>query len=60
MTDSQSTPAKSLLTPVQYLKGVGPERADLMHRLELHTAADVLSIFRAIIKISPMKERSPA
>jgi ATP-dependent DNA helicase RecG len=45
MTSSSPTPAKSLTTPVQYLKGVGPERAELMHRLELNTVADVLFFF---------------
>jgi ATP-dependent DNA helicase RecG len=45
MKDSQPTPAKSLTTPVQYLKGVGPERAELLNRLELHTVADVLFHF---------------
>jgi len=45
MTTSSPTPAQSLSTPVQYLKGVGPERAELMHRLELHTVADVLFYF---------------
>ena len=30
---------------MQYLKGVGPERAELLHRLELHTVADVLFYF---------------
>ena len=45
MNDPQPTPAKLLATPVQYLKGVGPERAELMHRLELNTVADVLFYF---------------
>jgi ATP-dependent DNA helicase RecG len=45
MTISSPTPAKSLTTPVQYLKGVGPERAELLQRLELHTVADVLFYF---------------
>ena len=45
MKDPQPTPAKLLATPVQYLKGVGPERAELLHRLELHTVADVLFYF---------------
>jgi ATP-dependent DNA helicase RecG len=45
MTSSSPTPAKLLATPVQYLKGVGPERAELLHRLELHTVADVLFFF---------------
>jgi ATP-dependent DNA helicase RecG len=45
MKDPQPTPAKLLATPVQYLNGVRPERAELLHRLELHTAADVLFCF---------------
>jgi ATP-dependent DNA helicase RecG len=45
MNGPQPTPAKSLTTPVQYLKGVGPERAELLNKLELHTAADVLFYF---------------
>ncbi|HEU0015336.1 MAG TPA: DEAD/DEAH box helicase, partial [Longimicrobium sp.] len=28
--------------PAQFLKGVGPKRADLLHKLGLHTARDVL------------------
>lgn len=38
-----STP--TLLTPVQYLKGVGPQRAELMAKLELFTVADCLFYF---------------
>lgn len=38
-------PAQSLTTPVQYLKGVGPARVDLLERLGLRTAADVLFLF---------------
>ncbi|MCL6501993.1 MAG: ATP-dependent DNA helicase RecG [Pirellulales bacterium] len=38
-------PAPDLLTPVQYLKGVGPQRAELLKRLGLCTAADVLFYF---------------
>ena len=34
-----------LATPVQYLKGVGPRRAEILQRLDLHTAADVLFFF---------------
>jgi ATP-dependent DNA helicase RecG len=45
MKDSQPTPAKTLATPVQYLKGVGPERAELLNRLGLNTLADVLFYF---------------
>ncbi|MGE0760763.1 MAG: ATP-dependent DNA helicase RecG, partial [Pirellulaceae bacterium] len=37
--------AERLTTPVQYVKGVGPQRADLLARLNLHTACDVLFYF---------------
>src|SRR5688572_23129698 len=39
------TPTPQLTTPVQYLKGVGPQRAELLARLELFTAADVVFFF---------------
>jgi ATP-dependent DNA helicase RecG len=35
----------SLTTPVQFLKGVGPNRAELMAKLGLRTVADLLSAF---------------
>jgi ATP-dependent DNA helicase RecG len=38
-------PAEQLATPVQYLKGAGPDRAPLLHRLNLRTAADILFNF---------------
>src|SRR5437016_8042175 len=45
----KSPPAKSaaemLATPVTYLKGVGPARAELLERLGLQTARDVLFFF---------------
>ena len=37
--------AERLATPVQYLKGVGPDRAALLERLGLRTARDVLFFF---------------
>ena len=40
-----SPPADPLLTPVRFLKGVGPERAALLEGLGLKTAADVLLHF---------------
>ena len=43
-TRSQS-PRDKLLTPVQFLKGVGPQRAELLNRLGMQTAADVLFNF---------------
>jgi ATP-dependent DNA helicase RecG len=39
------TPGELLLTPVQYLKGVGPQRAKLLERLGLLTARDILFFF---------------
>ena len=34
-----------LSTPVQFLRGVGPQRAELLARLHLHTARDLLFYF---------------
>jgi ATP-dependent DNA helicase RecG len=39
------TPAQLLATPVQFLKGVGPTRAELLERMGLNTARDVLFLF---------------
>src|SRR5688572_18271179 len=44
---STSAPAptpfrRSLDTEVQFLKGVGPKAAELLHKLGLHTVGDVL------------------
>jgi ATP-dependent DNA helicase RecG len=46
-TDSPTapTPVQLLATPVQFLKGVGPARAELLERMGLHTARDVLFLF---------------
>lgn len=43
--DPLPTPAQRLATPVQFLKGVGPARAELLDRLGLHTVCDVLFFF---------------
>lgn len=37
--------AAALSTPIQYLRGVGPQRAELFARLELRTAGDLLFHF---------------
>ena len=37
--------ADPLLSPVQYIKGVGPARAELLAKLKLRTARDVLFFF---------------
>jgi ATP-dependent DNA helicase RecG len=46
-TASQRIPSATerLATPVQFMKGVGPERAELLVRLGLQTARDVLFFF---------------
>jgi ATP-dependent DNA helicase RecG len=41
----EKSPAELLGTPVQFLKGVGPARAEMLERLDLRTAADVLFFF---------------
>ena len=46
MTTGPATSAPlTLATPVQFLKGVGPQRAELLAKLELFTAADCLFFF---------------
>ena len=39
---AEPTAAEQLATPVQFLKGVGPARAELLERLELRAARDLL------------------
>src|SRR5437016_5588560 len=39
------SPVELLATPVTYIKGVGPARAELLQRLRLFTARDVLFFF---------------
>ncbi len=43
-TDSKAT-IQQLTQPVQFLKGVGPHRAELLEKLGLRTAADMLFFF---------------
>ena len=45
MDASERTPAERLATPVQFLIGVGPHRAEMLDRLGLRTARDVLFFF---------------
>jgi ATP-dependent DNA helicase RecG len=53
----EKSPAEHLATPVQYLKGVGPERAELLARLDLHYARDLLFCFpRAYQDMSELKD----
>jgi len=41
----RSSPAELLATPVEFVRGVGPQRAELFHRLDVHTAADLIFLF---------------
>src|SRR5262245_36530888 len=53
----QKAPAELLRTPVQYLKGVGPQRAELLAKLDLHYAADLLFFFpRAYQDMSELRD----
>ena len=45
MSGAAKTPAEILATPVQFLRGVGPARAELLERLGLRTVRDVLFYF---------------
>jgi len=45
MTAPEKTIAERLATPVQFVKGVGPRRAELLARLGLHYARDILFFF---------------
>ncbi|MEX0819761.1 MAG: ATP-dependent DNA helicase RecG [Pirellulaceae bacterium] len=45
MNAASKTPAEQLLTPAQFLKGVGPQRAELLERLGLRRAVDLLFFF---------------
>ncbi len=44
-TPEEKTPAQRLATPVQFLPGVGPRRAELFEKLGLHAAKDLLFFF---------------
>ncbi len=41
----QPTPAELLATPVEFVRGVGPQRAELLARLDVRTAADLIFLF---------------
>ncbi len=44
-SENSQTPPKKLTDRVQFLKGVGPARAELLEKLNLFTAADLLFFF---------------
>lgn len=39
------TPTERLATPVEFVRGVGPQRAELLHRLDVRTASDLVFYF---------------
>lgn len=43
--DGGKSARERLATPVQYIKGVGPQRAELLERMNLRTASDLLFHF---------------
>ena len=45
MDAAEKSPAQLLATPLQFVKGVGPERAELLEKLGLRTVRDVLFNF---------------
>lgn len=45
MSSPLKTPNEVLIAPVQFLKGVGPERAALLERLGVRTIGDLLFLF---------------
>ncbi|MHB1037070.1 MAG: ATP-dependent DNA helicase RecG [Pirellulales bacterium] len=45
MSKPQETAAQTLATPVQFIKGVGPHRAEILARLGLMTVRDILFFF---------------
>src|SRR5437868_10672175 len=56
-TGPQKSPAELLATPVQFLKGVGPQRAELLAKIDLYYGADVLFFFpRAYQNMSELRE----
>ena len=56
-----------LATPIQFVKGIGPQLAPLLERLELRTAADLLFFFprdyhdaSRVLAIHELEEDQPA
>ena len=45
MSTPEKSPTEQLATPVQFLPGVGPQRAEMLEKLGLATAGDVLFFF---------------
>src|SRR5688500_10406721 len=63
----QKSPAELLAAPVQFAKGVGPQRAELLEKLDLRTVRDVLFFFPRdyqdmsdLRSIAELQENQPA
>src|SRR5436190_17998143 len=41
----EPTAAEALATPVEFVRGVGPQRAELLSRLDVRTAGDLIFFF---------------
>ena len=50
MAVPEKTPIQLLASPVQFLKGVGPQRGELLERLGLRTARDLIFCFPRPLK----------
>jgi ATP-dependent DNA helicase RecG len=46
-SDARPAPAAELSTPIQFIKGCGPARAELLAKLGLATLRDLLFFFSA-------------
>src|SRR5690348_7959183 len=44
-TRREQTPAEALATPAEFVRGVGPQRAELLARLGIRTAGDLIFFF---------------
>ena len=54
---TERSPSEQLAAPAQFLKGVGPQRAELLARLDLYYARDFLFFFpRAYQDLSELRE----
>jgi ATP-dependent DNA helicase RecG len=68
MSENNARPSQQRLsTPIQYVKGIGPQRAALLERLNLRTASDLLFHFprdyrdaSQLVSISQLREHQTA
>ncbi len=65
--DGGKSAGERLATPVQFIKGVGPQRAELLERMDLRTASDLLFYFprdyhdaSQLVAVHQLVENEPA